>query len=88
MGGGEEYKYPSPKTSCCVVKFRDLRRIRTQKLAVRFKIGSEALQKSPESLDKVSIFLFSEIFIISTKFSGISKTFGVSAEFLEFPQIH
>jgi hypothetical protein len=36
------------------------------------------MQKSPESPDKVSISLFSEIFGISAKFYEISETFGVS----------
>jgi hypothetical protein len=68
------------KTSLWVVKFQNLRRLQTQKLAVRSKTGPETSQKCLESLDKVSISLFSEIFRISTKFSKISKTFGVSAK--------
>jgi hypothetical protein len=64
-----------PKTSRWAVKFRNLRRLRTQKLAVRFKISPEAPQKYPESSNKVIICLFSEI---SAKFSEISGIFRVS----------
>ena len=77
MGGGEGYKYPSPNR--WVIKFRkNLRRLRTQKLAVKFKKGLETPQKCPETSDKPSIFLFLEIFGISAKMSEI---FGISGIF-------
>jgi hypothetical protein len=77
---GEGYKYPSPKTSHCGVKFRNFWRLQTQKLAVMFKIDPETPQKYPKSSDKDNIALFSEIFRISAKFSGIFETFGVSTK--------
>jgi hypothetical protein len=52
---GRGYKYPPPKTSRWAVKLQNLRRLLTQKLAIRFKTGPEAPQKSP---DKVNICLF------------------------------
>ena len=64
MGGGEGYKYPSPKTSRWELGSGNSGRrpgySGPQKIAVRFKIGPETLGICLDTPGKVSIAFFSE----------------------------